>query len=486
MRKPLPGVLASCHDGRQRRQEPTMSPHSAQSHEDGAPKGTSDEGSVRRQHGNNHGGGTPQKQNLVVRFFKVLGPGLVTGAADDDPSGVATYSQAGAAFGNGLLWTVPLSLPLMMAVQETCDRVTLATGDSLGKLIRRKFSRGVGIVIGVLIVALIAANTLNLAADLNAIGQGAELLHAGRAWIWSTIAGTAILLTVMLGSFELIGRIFKWLCLVLLVYVGVLFATDVDWADVGRGLVGMQFSPTPAYLGLAVGVLGTTISPYMFFWQSAQRVEEIRDDHKDTSDLKGDTRPQARRQLRKSRLDVFTGMIFSVLIMFAIIASSAATLGAHHATVSSAAEAAKALEPIAGSWAGVLFALGFIGSGMLAVPVLAAAGAAGLSALLNRNWGLDRSPRRAPLFYILLGAGMVGGTILAVVSTDPIGLLVLSAIVNGIAAGPFLIIIMLIARDRSIMGRYRNGRLAATLGWFTTGLMTVAGIYGIWYTIAGG
>ncbi|MGN8026040.1 Nramp family divalent metal transporter [Microbacterium sp. 22242] len=430
-----------------------------------------------------------KKRNPLVRFFRVLGPGLVTGAADDDPSGVATYSQAGATFGNGLLWTVPLSLPLMMAVQEICDRMALATGDSLGMLIRRKFRRGVGIAIGILIVALIAANCLNLAADLNAIGQGMQLLHAGPAWIWSIVAGVLILVTVMLGSFELIGKIFKWLCLVLLVYVGVLFATHVDWGGVMSGLVGAQFRFTPAYLGLAVAVLGTSISPYMFFWQSAQRIEELRDEDRGGDEapaLDERPRPEARRRLRNARVDVFTGMAFSVLIMFAIIASSAATLGAHHKTVSSAAEAAKALEPIAGSFASALFALGFIGSGMLAVPVLAAAGAAGLAALINKDWGLEKSPRRAPLFYILLGLGMIGGTILAVASTDPIGLLVLSAIVNGIAAGPFLIILMLISRDRAIMGKHRNGKLAATLGWFTTALMCVAGAYGVWYTIAGG
>ena len=430
-----------------------------------------------------------EKRNPVMRFLRVLGPGLVTGAADDDPSGVATYSQAGATFGNGLLWTVPLSLPLMMAVQEICDRMALATGDSLGKLIRRRFRRGVGVAIGVLIVALIAANCLNLAADLNAIGQGMQLLHAGPAWLWSIVAGIAILVTVMIGSFDLIGKIFKWLCLVLLVYVGVLFATHVNWGSVASGLAGFQFHLSPAYLGLAVGVLGTTVSPYMFFWQSAQRVEELREEKRGGDDTPAlDERParEAHRRLRNGRIDVFTGMTFSVLIMFAIIASSAATLGAHHKTVSSAAEAAKALEPIAGNLASVLFALGFIGSGVLAVPVLAAAGAAGLSALLNKNWGLDKNPGKAPLFYVLLGVGMIGGTILAVVSTDPIGLLVLSAIVNGIAAGPFLIVLMLISRDKSIMGEYRNGKLAAGLGWFTTVLMCVAGVYGIWFTIWGG
>jgi NRAMP (natural resistance-associated macrophage protein)-like metal ion transporter len=433
--------------------------------------------------------GQPRKRNPVARFFGVLGPGLVTGAADDDPSGIATYSQAGATYGNSMLWTVPLTLPLMMAIQEICERMASATGDSLGMLIRRKFSRGFRIAIGVLLAALIAANCLNLAADLNAIGQGMNLLHAGPAFIWSAIAGIAIVIAVVAGSFALIGRIFKWLCMVLLVYVGVLFVSHVNWADVGRGLTGGQIRFTPAYLGLVVGVLGTSISPYMFFWQSAQRIEELRAEKRGgytATALNDRPSQEGRRRLRNGRVDVFVGMAFSVLIMFAIVASSAATLGAHHQAVSSAAEAAKALEPIAGNYAGIFFALGFIGSGVLAVPVLAASGAAGMAGLLNKNWGLDRSPRKAPLFYILLGSGIIAGTILAIVSTDPIGLLVLSAIVNGIAAGPFLVVMMLISRDATIMGKYRNGKLAATLGWATTAIMCIAGAYGIWFTITGG
>jgi len=316
-----------------------------------------------------------------------------------------------------------------------------------------------------------------------------NLLHAGPAFLWAAIAGIAIVIAVVAGSFAMIGRIFKWLCMVLLVYVGVLFVSHVNWADIGRGLIGGQIKFSPAYLGLVVGVLGTTISPYMFFWQSAQRIEELRAEKRggDKAPALEDRPPQeARRKLRNGRVDVFTGMAFSVLIMFAIIASSAATLGAHHKAVSSAADAAKALQPIAGNYAGILFAVGFIGSGVLAVPVLAASGAAGLSGLLNKNWGLDRSPRKAPLFYILLGVGIIAGTVLAVVSTDPIGLLILSAIVNGIAAGPFLVVIMLISRDRKIMGEYRNGKLAATMGWLTTVIMCIAGVYGIWYTIGGG
>ncbi len=425
----------------------------------------------------------------IRRFVGLLGPGLVTGAADDDPSGVATYSQAGATFGMSMLWTVPVSLPLMMATQEICDRMSQATGNSLGRLIRVKFPRSLRIVIGVLLAALIVANCLNLSADLMAIGQGMQLLHAGPAPLWSAIAGVAIVVALMAGSFAIIGRIFKWLCLALLVYVAVLFVANVNWGDVARGVSGMQLQFSPAYLGLVVGVLGTTISPYMFFWQSAQRIEELR-----AEDLKGDQAPaltdrpenEAHRKLRNGRVDVFTGMAFSTFIMFAIITATAATLGAHHEKVSSAAQAAQALEPVAGSYAGMLFAIGFIGSGVLAVPVLAASGAAGMAGLLNKDWGLDKSPRKAPLFYVLLGIGIVAGTVLALTHVNAIQLLVLSAIVNGIAAGPFLVVTMLIARDRTIMGEYRNGRLAGTLGWIATVVMCVAGAYGLWFTVTGG
>lgn len=451
----------------------------------GMPKGHSD----ASEPSDPQADGAPKRANPVMRFFRVLGPGLVTGAADDDPSGIATYAQAGATYSNSMLWTVPVTLPMMMAAQEICDRMALATGDSLGKLIRRKFSRGFSIAIGVLLLALIVANCLNLSADLMAIGQGMELLHAGPAPLWSAIAGVGIVVALLFGSFKMIGKIFKWLCLALLIYIGVLFVSHVNWGDVLAGLFGLRLEFSPAYWALVVAVLGTTISPYMFFWQSAERIEELRDE-----DLKGDLAPEldertnkeARRRLRNGRVDVFTGMVFSVLIMFAIIAATAATLGAHGKTVTSAAEAAKALEPIAGSYAGLLFAVGFIGSGVLAVPVLAASGAAGMAALLDKDWGLERSPKKAPVFYVLLGIGVVAGTVLSVFVSNPIQLLVLSAMVNGIAAGPFLIVMMLISRDKKIMGKYRNGRLAQTVGWVTTVVMCVAGAYGLWFTIFGG
>jgi Mn2+/Fe2+ NRAMP family transporter len=429
-----------------------------------------------------------KKPSRVIRFFRLLGPGLVTGAADDDPSGIATYAQAGATLQMGLLWTAPVVLPLMMAAQEICDRMVLATGDSLGELIRVKFTRVWRLVIGILLALLVVANVLNGGADLMAIGQGMQLLHAGPAALWSAIAGVAIAIAVLFGSFSMIGKIFKWLCLILLAYVVVLVVANLNWADVALGLVGGHFTLSPASLGLVVAVFGTSISPYMFFWQSAQRVEELREENLGGSKappLESRGTVAAKKKIRDARTDVFTGMTFSVIIMFAIIAATAATLGAQHKTITSAAQAAQALAPVAGSYASIIFAIGFIGSGVLAVPVLAASGAAGMAGLLGRNWGFDRKPRNAPLFYIILVAGIILGAILSLVNSNPIQLLVLSAIVNGIAAGPFLIIIMLISRDKKIMGKYVNGRLANTMGWIVAGVMCVVGTYGIWYTFFG-
>ena len=428
------------------------------------------------------------KRSPVRRFLGLLGPGLVTGAADDDPSGIATYAQVGATFSNGMLWTAPVTLPMMMAVQEICDRTALATGDGLGRLARRKFSRKPRVVIAILIVALMVANTLNAAADLMAVGQGMELFGAGPAQLWSAIAGIGIALVLVAGGFAVIAKVFKWLCLALLAYVAVLFVSKVDWPDVAAGLLGLQFRFSWDYLGLIVAVLGTTISPYLFFWQSAHRIEELRED-----DLGGDnavglddhSAPAARRKLRDARADVFIGMFFSVLVMFAIIAATAATLGKNGTDIKTAADAAKALEPIAGPAAKFLFAAGFVGSGILAVPVLAASGSAGLSGLLGKEWGFDRRPSKARTFYVLLGVGTIGGVIISLFDSDPIGLLVLSAIINGIAAAPFLIVTMLISRDKDLMGNYRNGKLAATLGWATTAIMVVAGAVGIWTTVTG-
>jgi NRAMP (natural resistance-associated macrophage protein)-like metal ion transporter len=413
-------------------------------------------------------------------YVRALGPGLVTGASDDDPSGIATYSQVGSSFGFGLLWTALLTFPLMAAVQEICDRTALATGKGLGELATvRLGGRARHVVMG-LVGVLIVANALNIAADLVAIGSGMSLLHAGPTVVWAVVAGVALTILIISGSFELVARVFKLLCLALLSYIAMLFVIHVDWAHVARATFVPRFSLSSNYLGLLVAVLGTTISPYLFFWQSLHRLEDMRDEPaggNKAKPLRSRAGRAARMKERTSRLDVFIGMAFSNIVMFAIIVSTAATLGSHGRNkIQSAAEAASALRPIAGQGASLLFALGFIGAGMLAVPVLAGAGSAGMAGLLGKTAGFSRSPRRAPVFYSLVLAGTVGGTALSLLGVNPIRLLVLVAVINGVAAAPFLALVMLISNDRTIMGSYTNGKLARTLGWGATLLMGIAAV----------
>jgi len=415
------------------------------------------------------------------QYLRALGPGLVTGASDDDPSGVATYAQAGAKFGFGMLWSSLITLPLMTGVQEICDRTALASGQGLGELVTRKFSATWRLVIGALLATLIGANALNIAADLVAIGEGAHLLHLGPTWVWALLSGSLISVLVVSGSFRLIARVFKILCLALLAYVGVFLAVHVPWAEVGAHTIVPRVQFSKDYLALLVGVLGTTISPYLFFWQSAHRLEEMREEPEGGTEtplpLKRRSRKDAQHKLRTSRLDVFTGMAFSNLVMFAIIVATAVTIGRHgQHDIRSAAQAADALRPVAGRFASALFAAGFIGSGMLAVPVLAGAGSAGMAGLLGRPSGFSRSLRQAPVFYLLVAVGTVGGMALSLIGIDPVHLLVLVAIVNGMAAAPFLAVVMIISEDRSIMGRYVNGHVARALGWATVALMAAAAV----------
>lgn len=430
---------------------------------------------------------TKDRTRRLRAFLGILGPGLVTGVADDDPSGVATYSQAGAALGMGLLWTAPLSLPLMYGVQEICDRTALATGDSLGTLVRRKFTGATRWVIGVLVVALVVANALNVAADLAAIGSGMQLLGLGPDHLWAAVAGVGLTASLVWGSFERIASAFKWLCLVLLVYGIVLVVADVPWGEVGAGMLGLRMAWSWASVGLIVAVLGTTISPYMFFWQSAHRIEELRAETGEpaaSQPLVNRPHRHALRKLVMARVDVFVGMLVSTLAMFAIMVATAATVGRDGpVTLNTAADAAQALAPVAGPWASAVFAIGFIATGVLAVPVLASSGSIALAGLLGKPWGFDRSLRRAPLFYGLIGVGTLGGIAIAYFSDNPVSLLVFSAMINGIAAAPFLLIVMLVSGDRQLMGRYANGPLAKVVGWFTTLLMGVAGIAGLYLTL---
>jgi Mn2+/Fe2+ NRAMP family transporter len=304
----------------------------------------------------------------------------------------------------------------------------------------------------VLLAALIVANSLNIAADLVAIGSGMQLLHLGPTWLWALIAGAAITAPLLLGSFSRIAFVSKLLCAALLAYVAVAVMVTGDWlVIVGHTLV-PHVGLDKDYLALLVAVLGTTISPYLFFWQSAHRLEELRDEPEGGTralPLKRLSRANARRKERTSRLDVFTGMAFSNLVMFAIIVATAQTLHVHGITgVSSAADAAKALQPVAGRFSGMLFALGFIGTGLLAVPVLAGSGSVGLAGLLGKQWGFSRSIHKAPVFYGLVVLGTIGGTLLSLVHINPIKLLVLVAVINGVAAAPFLVVVMRVSSSR--------------------------------------
>lgn len=436
---------------------------------------------VGESQGDSHFDITAARRRPIWKLYlRAMGPGLVTGASDDDPSGIATYSQAGAQFGMGFLWSALFTFPLMAAVQEICDRTALATGTGLGELAVKRFERKGRAVLAVLLMVLIVANSLNIAADLVAIGSGMNLLHAGPVWLWALIAGVLITTMLIIGSFARIALIFKILCAPLLVYLVVAILVTHEWSKVLSSTFVPQFHFNKSYLALLVAVLGTTISPYLFFWQSAHRIEEMREAPEGGSKplpLKRQGRVQAVRKERMSRLDVFTGMAFSNLVMFAIILATSETLNVHHITnIQSAAEAARALRPFAGPFASTIFALGFIGSGFLAIPVLAASGSVGLSGLLGKEWGFSRSFRKAPIFYGLVAAGTVGGTALSLLNVNPIRLLVLVAVINGVAAAPFLVVVMRVSSSRRLMGDYVNGRISNILGWFTTAIMAAAAV----------
>jgi NRAMP (natural resistance-associated macrophage protein)-like metal ion transporter len=412
--------------------------------------------------------------------LRAIGPGLITGASDDDPSGIATYAQAGAQYGLSFLWTALFTLPLIVAVQEICDRTAMATGTGLGELAAQRFQRFGKWIVGLLLFVFIVANTLNIAADLVAIGSGMNLLKAGPTWLWALLSGAAISVFLVRGTFARIELVFKVLAAALLVYIVVAVIVTHDWLRVLTYTVIPHIQFNKAYIALLIAVLGTTFSPYEFFWQSANRLEEMRDapeagPRPETLRMRGRSRAQLKE--RTSRLDVFSGMAFSNIVMFAIIATTAQTLHAHNITnIQSAAQAASSLKPFAGGLASAIFALGFIGSGLLAVPVLAASGSVGLSGLLGKEWGFSQSVRKAPIFYGLVGIGTIGGTALSLLSVNPIKLLVFVAVINGLITAPLLLIVLIVANNRRLMGDYVNGHAANILGWFTCALMVVASI----------
>ena len=382
-------------------------------------------------------------------YFKRLGPGIVTGAADDDPSGIGTYSQVGAAQGLSLLWMAPFLLPLAVGVQESTARLGLVTGKGLGTLIRERFPRWV--LVGA-VVLLASANTLNIAADLASMGAAVRLLAPVPASVGVVVFAVMMAAAEVIVPYHRYSRVLRWFALSLVAYVLVLAVVNVDWSKVAARTFVPRFHFDAANMIALTAIAGTTISPYLFFWQASEEVEE-RDD--------GPTTPVDRPHLVAMRVDVWTGMFSGVVAMFAIMCTAAVTLGASGpVNIGTAEQAAKALEPLAGSFAKVLFSLGIIGLGLLAVPVLAGSTAYAVAEAFHWNEGLSRRMKDARGFYSVIIGSMVIGLSLVGFGVNPIRALYLSAIFNGVTAPPLILLIIILARSRGVLGEFRSGRVS--------------------------
>ncbi len=401
------------------------------------------------------------------RLMRQLGPGLITGAADDDPSGIATYSQAGAQFGYQMGWTVVLTYPLMVGIQMVSARMGRVTGHGLASNIRNHFPRPILLAI---VAMLVIANTINVAADIAAMGDALALVVDGSRHLYILMFGVVSLVLQVLLPYRRYVRILKWLTLALLAYAAVVFTIAVPWREAIAGIVWPRLTLTGQALTVIVAVFGTTISPYLLFWQAAQEVEELTADPAAsalTRDPEG-----ARRHLRRIKIDTYIGMGFSNLIALCIIVSAAATLhaaGIHD--IRTSAQAAEALRPIAGDATFLLFSLGIIGTGLLAVPVLA--GSAGYAVAEAFEWrsGLDLKLLEAREFYAIIAVATLGGVLLDFTPIDPIKALFWSAVINGVIAVPIMIVTMLLADDPRVMGAFTVTRRLKALGWLATWTM---------------
>jgi len=404
------------------------------------------------------------------RLLRKLGPGLITGAADDDPSGIATYSQAGAQFGYQMGWTVVLTYPLMVGIQMVSARMGRVTGHGLAANIRSHFPRPVLLAI---VAMLVIANTINVAADIAAMGDALALVIDGSRHFYIFMFGVMSLVLQVLLPYRRYVGILKWLTLALLAYVAVVFSVSVPWREAVAGIVWPRLALTAQALTVIVAVFGTTISPYLFFWQAAQEVEELNADPA-ASALKQDPEG-ARRHLRRIKIDTYIGMGFSNLIALFIIISAAATLhAAGIQDIQTSAQAAQALRPIAGDATFLLFSFGIIGTGMLAVPVLAGSAAYAVTEAFEWKSGLDHKVLEAREFYAIIAFATLGGVLLDFTPVDPIRALFWSAVINGVIAVPIMIVMMLLADDHRVMGAFTVTRRLKALGWLATWTMAAA------------
>jgi NRAMP (natural resistance-associated macrophage protein)-like metal ion transporter len=407
----------------------------------------------------------------VLRFFSDLGPGLITGAADDDPSGISTYSVTGAAFGLTALWTALFSFPLMTAVQLMCARLGMVTGRGLAANIRRHYPRWV--MWGACGLLLIA-NIFNIGADLAGMSDALSLV-TGHNWpIWPPLFAVSLVAMVVFASYRMVAKIFKWLTLSLFAYVITAFLTHPKWDTVLRATLVPHIEWTKEYFAILVGIFGTTISPYLFFWQSAQEVEEERAlGRKTVAQRQGATDAE----LKASRRDIAIGMLFSNVVMYFIILTTATTLHAHGLKdIQSAKDAANALRPLAGRWAYLLFTLGIVGTGVLGIPVLAGSSAYAVAESLAWGGSLDSKAALAPKFYSVLAIAVALGLALDFAGFNSVKMLFYSAVLNGVLAPPLIVLVILLTSSQRVMGARQNNLLIRGLGWTCAGVMAVCAV----------
>lgn len=413
----------------------------------------------------------PPAGSRLRRFLKILGPGFITGASDDDPSGIGTYASVGASLGFAPLWTALVSFPMMAAVQYTCAEIGMVAGTGLGGVLRQHYPRR---VLYSAVIVLLLANTINAGADIGAIAAGINLLVPIPPAALIVPITLAILGLQVFGSYRLIARTFKWLTLALFAYIGAAFFARPDIGDVVRGtfIPTLRFDQT--FIMALVALLGTTISPYLFFWQASQEVEEEISEGRTTQLLR---QGATRSELRTAGWDVGIGMFFSNIVMYFIILTTAATLHREGLTdINTATEAAEALAPLAGRGAEALLALGLIGSGFLAVPILTGSGAYAAAEAWGWRYGLDEKPEQARPFYAVIILATVVGMLINYVGINPIHALYWTAILNGLLAPPLLVLIIAIGRNESVMGERRLGGVLLIACWLTAAAMTVAAI----------
>ena len=401
-----------------------------------------------------------------------VGPGLITGVADDDPSGIATYSQAGAQFGLNMLWTMPLAFPLMAAIQSMCADIGRVTGKGLAANIKAAFPPA---VLQGVVLLLLVANTLNIAADVAAMGEVGELVTGFDRHLMTLFFVFGTLLLQIFIPYHRYVVYLKWLTLSLLAYAAVLFTVHVPWGQVALRTVWPKFTPNSTAAAVIVGVFGTTISPYLFFWQASEEVEDMQEDH-NAAALVRDARA-AGSELRRIRWDTWSGMFYSDIAAYFIILATAVTLNVAGITdINTAAQAASALRPLAGDFAYIVFALGILGVGLIGVPVLAGSAAYALCEAMDWTWGLERKATDARGFYGVIAVSVLAGLVIQYSPISPMKALFWSAVINGVVAVPLMVVIILLVSKSAVMGDYTASRPLIILGWIATVVMGLAAV----------